>query len=147
MNRSRALISAREHILAPGAVHVNKKNSQMRTIAARLAQIRRETGLSAADFAKRLWECAGYKVSDVSVLGYEGGGKGTAKVPVQYCRAVAQTFRLSILYVIDETDDPTPPAEPEALRRLADVRKIVDGRRVIEWGPEEDDVAPDPRTD
>lgn len=92
----------------------------MDDLATRLADVRRNTGLSTRGFAAALLQAADYEVSHTSVGGYEHG----TGVPAAYVEAVSRAFSVSEAWLLTGDGLPAKSGDDEvrkALRRIADV--------------------------
>lgn len=94
----------------------------MSSIAERLAEARRRTGLSLRGFAAVLQEVAGYSVSHTTVAQYERG----MAVPAEYVAAVCGTFNLSPVWVLRGEGIPEVVDPPLAQYAIEKIARIVD---------------------
>lgn len=106
------------------------------TMGLRIRKMRKARGLTQAELAERL----GGGADQGRISEWESG---KTELQLSSLRAVADALGCSADYLMGRSDEPL--VADEAARRLADIRKIMEGRgRVIEWGPD-DTRQPDPR--
>ena len=104
------------------------------TMGARIRKMRKARGLTQAQLAKKVGGTDQGRISEWE--------SDKTEMMLSSLRAVAEALGCSTDYLLGISDEPLVAGE--AARRLDDIRRIVEGRRVIEWGPDDTRV-PDPR--